>query len=483
MKRKFVTNLIFLLLLNLLVKPFWIFGIERTVQNIVGASEFGFYFSLFSFSMMLNILLDVGITNYNNRNISQNHHLLGKYVSHLITLKLLLAVFYAVVSISLALLLGYSGRQLDMLYVLIFNQFLLSFILYLRSNISGLQLFKTDSMMSVLDRFLMILICGYLIWGRASGTAFQIEWFVYAQTASYLLTALTCWLIVMRKTHYIRIRCNYKQLLVFLRQSYPFALLTLLMSLYYRVDSVMLERLLVDGKEQAGIYAQAFRIMDASGVIAYLFAVLLLPMFSRMLKLKENVEELVKTSAIILIVPAIFLSMSCHLFNYRIMDLLYNELTHLSAPVLSVLMAGFMGLATTYITGTLLTANNSLKLLNKLALGGFLINIILNFILIPDYGALGSAIASMSTQIFIALTQLIYVSRLFQFKFNTALILRFAGFILVSYVSIKVFDYLFTNWIYAFLSAGALCVLFAWLIGMFRIKDILKRARLPEQKQ
>jgi len=34
MKRKFINNLGFLLFLNLLVKPFWIFGIDRTVQNM-----------------------------------------------------------------------------------------------------------------------------------------------------------------------------------------------------------------------------------------------------------------------------------------------------------------------------------------------------------------------------------------------------------------------------------------------------------------
>ena len=79
MRKKFIINLAFLLLLNLLIKPFWIFGVERSVQNIVGSAEFGFYFSLFNFSLLLNIILDLGITNFNNRNISQNPQLLRKH--------------------------------------------------------------------------------------------------------------------------------------------------------------------------------------------------------------------------------------------------------------------------------------------------------------------------------------------------------------------------------------------------------------------
>jgi len=48
MQRKFITNLGLLILLNLLIKPFWVFGIDRTVQNIVGAEDFGFYFTIFN---------------------------------------------------------------------------------------------------------------------------------------------------------------------------------------------------------------------------------------------------------------------------------------------------------------------------------------------------------------------------------------------------------------------------------------------------
>ena len=56
MQRKFLTNLGLLLFLNLLIKPFWIFGIDRTVQNTVGVEEYGFYFVVFNFSFLFNII-------------------------------------------------------------------------------------------------------------------------------------------------------------------------------------------------------------------------------------------------------------------------------------------------------------------------------------------------------------------------------------------------------------------------------------------
>src|SRR3954468_9443905 len=115
MKKKFITNLAFLLSLNLLVKPFWIFGIDRTVQNVLGASEYGIYSALFNFSFLFNILLDLGITNFNNRNISQNQQLLAKHLSGIIFLRIALAVIFFTVSICFAWVIGYRLDQFRLL--------------------------------------------------------------------------------------------------------------------------------------------------------------------------------------------------------------------------------------------------------------------------------------------------------------------------------------------------------------------------------
>ena len=100
MQKKFITNLALLLFLNLLIKPFWILGIDRSVQNAVSAETFGTYYALFNFTFLLNILLDLGITNFNNKNIAQNNHLLSKHVSSILSLRLLLGGIYFIVTLS-----------------------------------------------------------------------------------------------------------------------------------------------------------------------------------------------------------------------------------------------------------------------------------------------------------------------------------------------------------------------------------------------
>ncbi len=94
MKRKFLTNLALLLFLNLLIKPVYAFGIDLSVQNAVGSAIYGNFFILLNFSLIFSIILDMGIENFNRREIARNHDLLNRYFSNLFPLKLLLGTFY-----------------------------------------------------------------------------------------------------------------------------------------------------------------------------------------------------------------------------------------------------------------------------------------------------------------------------------------------------------------------------------------------------
>ena len=475
LKRKFVTNLILLLFLNLLIKPFYIFGIDRTVQNTVGDESFGLYFALFNFSMLLNILLDVGITSYNNRNIAQHNFLLPKHLSNIVSLKFVLAIVYAVFTLTIAAIIGYSKFQFHLLFFLIFNQFILSFILYLRSNISALHLFRTDSLVSVLDRSFMILICSVLLFTQVLKQPFTIDWFVYAQTFSYLLTALVTLAIVLKKTGKIKLRFDISFFLVFLRKSYPYALLILLMSFYNRIDSVMLERLLPDpiGKQQAGIYAQAFRLLDAVSNFGVLFAGLLLPIFAKMIKQNDNIGQMVKLSYTLIIVPAIIVAVSSIFYSHQIMDVLYHSNTHDSALILGILMTGFLGIATTYIFGTLLTANGSIKQLNIMAFSGMLLNVGLNLFLIPKMQAVGSAYASLATQIFTGATQLILALLIFKIKPDIRYIIQIVVFVGVVMV-LGTLSQKMENWFYGYLSLILASFVLAVLLKLFNLKDLYK---------
>ena len=428
MQKKLLSGLFWVLLANLLVKPFWLLGIEVDVQNTVGNEAYGFYFAVFNLSYILNILLDLGITNFNTRNMARHPQLIGKHLSGILGIKLCLLGLYVVVTFTVGALLGYGSREFRLLAWLCLAQALNSLILYLRSNFEGLLLFRWDSLFSVLDRVLMIVICGCLLWGpRLSLFDFQfsIFHFVYAQVAAYALTALLALAVIGRKAHLRRLRFDWRFFFVILKKSAPFALLVLLMASYNRLDPILLRRLASDA--DAGIYAGAFRLLDALTMVCYLVSVPLLPVFSKILKDIQFAPAGAQTSAFSpqltdavrlvfwpMMLYVVGSAVACSLLADPLMHLLYHDGASSYVPVFQVLIFGLVPIGITYIFGTLLTAGGRLRQLNLLAAITLVLNLSANLLLIPRLGAVGSAWAALLAQSFMAVAQLILAVRLFR---------------------------------------------------------------------
>ncbi len=477
MNRKFVTNLAFLLFLNFLVKPFYILGIDAEIQNRVGAEEYGLYFSLLGFTFLFTIFLDVGIVNFTTRTISQQPFLIQKYFSKVFSLRVLLALIYGAFVLILGAIIGYNQSEIYLLVWLIFNQILAAFTLYFRSNLTGLLLFKYDSIVSVLDRFLLIIICSILLWGGVTDEPFQIYWFVYAQTFAYSVSVITALILLLSKQKLLKLNWDKLFSIAILRQSAPYALLILLMTFYYRADSVMLERMLEDGKTQAGIYANGFRFFEAANNIAFLFATLLLPLFANLLKNKKSVASLVNVASSILIPGAILVAITCFLFSQELIGARYTNSTFQSGQVFGILMICFVFISTTYIFGTLLTANGNLKTLNKIAFAGVVLNIILNLILIPIYKAYGAAIASLITQGLTAIAQIWLCKSYFNLAVNKSLLVKgilFSGIVLALGIVVNQTYFDFLPWYLLLLILFFSGILFLFFLKIIEIKNVKK---------
>jgi O-antigen/teichoic acid export membrane protein len=473
MRKKFAVNLFFLLFASLLVKPYWILGVDRVVQNIVGPAEYGTYFAVFNYSFLFNIVLDFGINNFNNRAISRNNKRVGDYLLNLLLIKLTLSVIYLVVTFFSALATGFSERQMYMLVLLAINQILLSAILYFRSNIAALQMFKTDSFISVLDRLLTIAFCSVLMFLPALKSSFNIFWFIYAQTAALFFTALIAFLAVAGKTSLSFNLWKSKFRKMILLKSMPFALLAFLMGIYYRIDGVMLERLLPDGAEQAGIYAASFRMLDAVNMFGYMFATLLLPMFAAMIRKNHPVKPLVKFSSELMFAGSVMVSLACFFFRNEIMQLLYPASTEHWWLIFGLLMFNFIPMSTIYIYGTLLTAKGSMRALNTIATVGVIFNVGINLFLIPLKGTMGAVIATLFTQTITALAHIWVASREFKFGFSFNELKRLAAFVPICMLILFAGYMAPFHWMINLLVSVSLCGVVMLLLKIVPIAELL----------
>jgi O-antigen/teichoic acid export membrane protein len=480
--KTFISNLILIVFLNLLVKPFFILGIDAEVQNQVGSETYGLYFALLNFSFLFNILLDFGITNYNTKTLAQHPQLAQNQLGSILGLRSVLFVFYAIFTLGIGMLIGYKTNDLSLLAVLILNQFFVAVILFMRSNFSGLHRFKLDALFSVMDRVLLVVICSYILWFRVSDTPFKIEWFVWAQTAAYGFSAITALVIGHQTIGKAKIKIKKLFSIVILRHAFPYALLILLMMIYNRMDSVMLERIHPDGATQAGIYAQGFRLLDAVNMFALLFAGLLLPIFARMLSKKEAIHDLIQHAGSLLFVSASIFSVSAYFYATEIMEWRYDEHILESSTAFKTLILSFIPISITYIFGTLLTANGSLKALNMMAIFGLVMNFVLNFLLIPAHGASGAAWATLITQIFTALVQVYLAIRILKIRFEVLHLLKLAMFAFILILGshlLHVFSAHIVSWLILMLCASIV----AGISGAMPIKKSIALLLNKNQQQ
>lgn len=429
MKKIFATNLLFLLLLNAIVKPIWIFAIDRNVQITLGAQEYGLFFAMFNFSVIFGFLLDMGFTNFNNREVSFNPATVSQHFANLAIIKLILAFIYLIITFIMAGLFSFSSRHIALLAILSANQILASFLLFIRSNINGLQLFKLDSILSVTDKAILIVALSIFLWTPLK-YKFSVEVFAYSQTVAYIATlALAARLLFGRYNGKIHIDISLKQAYNLVRKGFPFAIMVLLMTLYSRIDTVLIERLSDNGAFSAGVYAQAFRLFDAFNMYPYLFASLMLPIYSRMISEEKGLADIFNFSLQLMVIPVILVAVPTIFFGHSIMDILYVEHVQISAVVLQFLMGSFIFVSTGYLFGTALTAKGDIWLLCRISLLAVVVNIAAQVYVIPRYGVAGAAATNLGVNMLASILQGVFFFRRFQITIPGKNALRLLVFI------------------------------------------------------
>lgn len=478
MKKEFLLNIILLVGINLLVKPLYIFGIDAEVQNMSTPQEWEIYISFLNLCYIFQMLNDVGIHSFNLQFIAKHRELTTHYVSHVLGFKAVLALLYFV-GLSISFLLLQYEWSLFYLFIWIgINQVLTSLLSYIRSNVSGNGLYRWDSILSIMDRFLLLFIMGYILYFSAYANDFDIMYFVYAQTISLTITIVIAYAVLSQRLlkHHIRFSLQFVKEL--LPKTLPFALIFLLMTAYSRIDIIMLEQIVNDDGYQIDAYSACYRLMEASNMFAYLFAALLLPMIAHLIHLKEDVMPLMSLGLRTILIFALIISFGLICYRADVLPLFYDRADGLFSDLLIYLMGSFICIAIAYVFGSSVVATGNVRSLNILFCLCLVLNIILNLSLIPSYGAKGAAIATLITQGISTIGQIYLSNKILNLRWSLRDILTIIGFGILAYVIM----YLSTmipsiHWIIS-LSIGIItCIIVALSLRMIKVDELLSIAQ------
>jgi O-antigen/teichoic acid export membrane protein len=170
------------------------------------------------------------------------------------------------------------------------------------------------------------------------------------------------------------------------------------MSAHNRLDAFLLERLHPAGATQAGIYATAYRLLDAGNVAGFLTASFLLPFLSRHRHDSKMMQQVILLSRHGLLLIAAGVVAFVLSFAPWLQAVLYHSTDRYDTLVMQLCLLALPAYYLVHVYGTALTATGHFRLFIGILVAAALGNLGLNLWLIPLYGALGCCVAALVSQ-------------------------------------------------------------------------------------
>jgi O-antigen/teichoic acid export membrane protein len=392
--QKLFKSISLLLVLNLLLKPIWIFLIDRNVQLLLGQEVYGEYFALFNFTIIFSIILDAGLGIYFTANHTNDTQ--GVQFSNFKTLyklKLWLCLLYILITILIAIAFGLALNNL--LLLILTYQVLNAALLFTRSYFTTNLLLQYDAFISVADKLLATILIGFWLYFKKN--SFTIADFLLLQIACTAALLLSCIFYIWGKKNTSPMQPS--RITIHIKKAIPYAILILLMSLVLRSDVFLLKLLHVNGNTEVGLYAYGYRLLDALNTFGFLWASFLFPFLCKHILNKRIISTAANWSFIILLNISITVAIFCFLYRTSIVQLLYHTQNSVVEKIVVYSCFAFVGCSLVHVFSTVLTAHQKINQL-IMATGLFaLLSITTNLIIIPKFGASGTVVVNCSVQL------------------------------------------------------------------------------------
>ena len=231
-------------------------------------------------------------------------------------------------------------------------------------------------------------------------TGADLIWFVLVSLFDIISLSIMGWLIYRSQglpnfVRYFDIGIGKK----LLKDSWPLLLSSIAISIYMRIDQVMIKNML--GDREVGLYSAAVKLVE---VWYFIPMIIIQSVFPAIVEAKKISEELYYSRVTYLyrtlIYSAVLLMTITFTFSEKIILFLYGDSYIESSKLLIILSVNVIFVFAGIVTGNVFNVVNNKQHLGLICtiLGAFS-NVMLNLFLIPHYGILGAGLATVIAQI------------------------------------------------------------------------------------
>lgn len=449
---------------------FWTILIAR----YLGVNDYGILSFAISFTVLLGMGTDIGMTTFTTRELSQDKSKTKKYINNIIPFKIILSIALFFITALLLYLLGYNGLVIEVALLLSLETIFICMIKFIGGIFQAYENQRYDSIGGAFTGIMLVLftlITSYFDLG------------LMAVAVSYMLAYFLFLIYMVKKmnAHFGIPKFEYdfdfwKTTAI---KSIPFGLSIFFYTVYFSIDVVMIQFLA--GDYATGIYNSAYKIVSVFTAFYVIYQYVIFPLMSKLYSentdmLKLSFIESFKYSLLILL-P---LSIGVYFYSPYIINLIYSSEYALASSVMQILIWTVVFLFINGVASSLLNSIGKELSVTKIYLAAAVFNIVLNYILIPIYSYDGAAMTTVLSEILILVLMMYSISKT-EYKADWSL-LNTCAKLIISGIMLAAVLYLIQVSIWMAIPIGLVVYVVALILtrsiddtDKYIVKEILKR--------
>jgi O-antigen/teichoic acid export membrane protein len=361
----------------------------------LGPTELGLYSFAFAIAGVFLIFSDMGLATLLVKEVAKDRKKAFVFLSNTLSFKLFITIAFAAISLSALYVREASTETLAAVSIVMLASLFNSLTEPFKNIFLAFENHSYYALLNIFERFistgigLALLLTGHSL--------VQVLW---SFVISYSLMLAAAAIITWRKFTRYSVSFNMQSWIGLLSRSWPFLLSLLFMSIYYSAGTLMLTRM--TNFSIVGWFNAAYRPVDALSFIPLITITAVFPSMALFhAESKQLLSILYKKTFYYLAVIALPMAAATTILAGRIITLFYTASPEYSpaAPVLQLLIWSEVFIFFNYLLGYLLNSIDKQILFTATTFTYLVINIALNYILIPQYSHVGVAAVAVITQL------------------------------------------------------------------------------------
>ena len=381
--------------------------------------DFGVFSFGFAFSMISVIVADFGLSLLLVREISRDKKSASKYLSNSIYAKIVLSVITVILAILFFEIIDYSKEVKIVAYVMLLFTLLQSVTELYFSIYRAFEKMYYDAFLKIFRMVLLMSAVFYLI---------KMDYGLIAISMAFLVTEMIILIIaaIISYVKFVNISFNfdYEFTKRLIKESSIFFFSVVFTTIYLYIDQIFISKF--RGTTEVGVYSAAANIVIMLIFIPQMYVNSIFPVISRFyINSKESLKLAYEKSFKYMFILGLSIAAGIFVLSDKIILLLYGKEFSEAVIVLKVLTGYSFFKFLNPVTGYTLIAINKQGTRLFSQASAAVINIVLNIVLIPKYGIVGAAIATLVTEIIFSIIYSGFISRYgFGFKFLISFIYK-----------------------------------------------------------